>query len=264
MMKVFQKSKLHCFLDTFFFILLLFRNVFVVVAFRKHIFLFCCFSETYFFILLLFGNIFFYFFCFSETYCCFSETYFVLLLLFGNVLLLFGNVFCCCCFLESFWDSKNWKRVRKVFLLMFHTKEGLNFYQKDTVQSTPETKQEQNPNTPSSSTPVKLGNSVLSEHRYKESKLKEVRDFLTAKDKKCCPGHDESASCFSTSCFNAFKDCSEQESSIRSLRMKFFHPRVSRKQRRKILLDELMSMTEVSLFTMLENVNIIITNSGRL
>ena len=149
---------------------------------------------------------------------------------------------------------------------MFESSEGLNYYRRtldfnatspihlnmdmhDYLESSALTKS----STGSSSdcrAPViqkKVGVSSSSEHFYKESKIREVRKFLNAKDETCCsrqPGDP----CYGSPCFDVFKSCAEQEASIRNLRMKYFHPNVSKKGRREVLQRELLSMIEVSAY----------------
>lgn len=154
-----------------------------------------------------------------------------------------------------------------------HSEDGLNFYRKDPPSH----------DTPSSVDPVevvvefkprkkrvkqivgakiKVGKSVYREHLAKEAKLKEVRDFLKEAKPHCCLHREglcrvgKSTSFIhnpdnilwageKTSCFEAFSTVKDQETSIRDLRMKYFGPYVSKKNRRPLLTQEMLGMVEV-------------------
>lgn len=141
-------------------------------------------------------------------------------------------------------------------VMMFESSEGLNFYRRTLDLSSPihlnmdlqeniESGTLTRSSTEGSSdSKKKVGMSSTSEHIYKESKIREVRDFLNTRDKTCC-SRQLGDPCYGTLCFDVFKCCAEQEASIRNLRMKYFHPNVTKKSRREVLKRELLSMIEV-------------------
>ena len=84
------------------------------------------------------------------------------------------------------------RRIFKVEISMFSTRDGLHFQREkitETLTKTPspscsKVKKELDITLESSRT--KLWASIQTEHIKKENKIKEVRDFLVKKDSKCC------------------------------------------------------------------------------
>ena len=134
---------------------------------------------------------------------------------------------------------------------MFESDDDLNFCRKEgsvskTVEITLEAVPNEDGTAPMKGKPIKVGASVFAEHLKKEDKMIAIRRFLKDKNPKCCSrgdhdpcGHD------GVLCFGAFKDCLEQETAVENLRLKYFGPHISQKDRRNVLLKELQSMTSV-------------------
>jgi hypothetical protein len=86
---------------------------------------------------------------------------------------------------------------------------------------------------------------VLSEHLKKETKVQEMEAFLADERHTFCSRNGRAGCSSSRTCYDVFETVSNQKMSIRALRLKYFSPNVTKKQRRAILKNELLSMTEV-------------------
>lgn len=141
---------------------------------------------------------------------------------------------------------------------MFESKDSLNYYRKEgsisrTIEVTLEAKstehgeEEKLTKKANKKKEIMIGASVLSEHVKKEEKMTAIRKFLSSKNPMCCSrGPDDPCGCNGKLCFGVFEDCVEQETAIENLRLKYFSPRVSQKDRRGVLLQELQSMLQVN------------------
>jgi hypothetical protein len=105
------------------------------------------------------------------------------------------------------------------------------------------------------STQLKVGVSVLSEHFRKTTKLSTISSFVGCKNPGSFCLKNKNDPCCSTKfpksklCTDVFSCSEERYNSIEELRLKFFHPNISKKGRRAPLIELLKPMVKVSCFS---------------